>query len=490
MYPLVEIMNGMTKWNCKTKQQAKMKTKKLYAGLSLTFLILTGTACTQEEFNETPHVNNKRIFHFETDIRTDTRTIFDEEGQLKWIEGDLLGFYSDAGDINIAAPYINGQPFQAELSANAKEVYVYYPFNAHEGNSYLNELTSFELPIRIFQTQEQAGILNGENIPMWAKATLAEQGTTELIFEPQASVFAFNIYGASESVTSVTFKSAYEYASGDWHMNLTNGQYAEIDSYSSAMVGLRIPYQTGSKEKGQNNRIYLAVAPRDYTYGGSFIVSTTEHVYTFQVGAIDMSDVYKVQPVTLNLANGTRTELKDYTNHFQDANFKRYLLSIVDANQDDRISSVEAETIERVEAIGLSIKTLAGIEYLSNMGYLDCAANQLQDIDVSQNTALYGLSCYNNQLIQLDVTNNTYLTNLHCHNNRLTEIDLSNNQQLRYLICYGNQLTQIDISQCYQEMGWVQCNPQNITGSFTLFRRDGQEIQDLQLPENSETIIK
>ena len=29
-----------------------MKTKKFYAGLSLTFLILTGTACTQEEFNE------------------------------------------------------------------------------------------------------------------------------------------------------------------------------------------------------------------------------------------------------------------------------------------------------------------------------------------------------------------------------------------------------------------------------------------------------
>lgn len=469
----------------------KMKTKKLYNSLLLVLLIWFGTACTKEDLGTTGNVENgKTVFSFETIFDYNTRTTFTDERQLKWVEGDMLGIYSDAGDINIKVPYVNGQPFQAELSADSKEVYVYYPFNAHKGSSYLNELTSFGLPIRIFQTQEQAGILNGENIPMWSKATLTEHEATELVFEPKASVIAFCVYGVSESVTSVTFKSNYERASGNWRMNLTNGKYYEIDSYSSAMVGLRIPFKAGSKEEGQKNRIYLAVAPKNYSYGGTIIVTTTNHVYTFQVGAIDMSDVYKVQPISLNLANGVRTDLEDYTERFVDTNFRRNLLSVLDANHDNIISSVEAQTIERVEAVGLSIKTLDGIENLSNLGYLDCSINQLRKIDVSKNTALYGLTCSCNQLTELNVSNNPYLSNLHCNENLLTEIDLSKNHHLGYLICGDNKLKQVDISQCRESMGWVECDPQNISGLFTLIKRNDQEIQELELPENSKIIIK
>jgi hypothetical protein len=60
--------------------------------------------------------------------------------------------------------------------------------------------------------------------------------------------------------------------------------------------------------------------------------------------------------------------------------------------------------------------------------------------------ALEYLVCYHNQINSLNVTNNTVLENLNCGVNQLTSLDVSNNIQLEWLNCGFNKLSSLDLS--------------------------------------------
>jgi len=78
---------------------------------------------------------------------------------------------------------------------------------------------------------------------------------------------------------------------------------------------------------------------------------------------------------------------------------------------------------------------------------LDCGRNQLTNLDVSANIALNFLNCYNNwNLTNLDLSNNTSLTSLSCSGNGHNSLDLSNNTALTYFNCSDNpQLSFLDV---------------------------------------------
>jgi len=94
---------------------------------------------------------------------------------------------------------------------------------------------------------------------------------------------------------------------------------------------------------------------------------------------------------------------------------------------------------------GIQLTTL-DVSNNTTLIYLNCAWNQLTNLDVSNNTALTDFICANNQLITLDVSNNTALMQLNCAWNQLTNLDVSNNTALAYFYCYNNQLTNLDVS--------------------------------------------
>jgi Leucine-rich repeat (LRR) protein len=90
-------------------------------------------------------------------------------------------------------------------------------------------------------------------------------------------------------------------------------------------------------------------------------------------------------------------------------------------------------------------------------------SNQLTSLDLSQNTALMVLSCGDRQLTSLNVSNNTALTSLSCGGNQLTSLDVSNNTALTSLSCGGNQLTSLDVSNntaltnLYCTVNYIEC---------------------------------
>ena len=132
-------------------------------------------------------------------------------------------------------------------------------------------------------------------------------------------------------------------------------------------------------------------------------------------------------------------------NNFPDKNFRDYLLSL-DEGKDGKFSESEISKITYINVDSKGISSLKGIEYFTELINLSCLGNQLDNLDLSKNTALTSLDCSKNQLAALDVSKNVALTKLACNNNKLISIDVSKSTVLTWFLCGNNQLKKVDIS--------------------------------------------
>ena len=132
--------------------------------------------------------------------------------------------------------------------------------------------------------------------------------------------------------------------------------------------------------------------------------------------------------------------------NFPDAYFRNWLLE-QDYGSDGVLTDEEIISIIYIDVNTQNISNLTGIEHFTALQTLVCSYNDLEEIDVSNNTELKRLDCRVNSLTALDVSNNTALTQLECSTNQLTSLDVSHNTALKYLECNGNQLNTLDVSQ-------------------------------------------
>ena len=100
-----------------------------------------------------------------------------------------------------------------------------------------------------------------------------------------------------------------------------------------------------------------------------------------------------------------------------DANFKTALVSSYDRDGDLEISYDEALRITRIDAPDKGITSVAGIEQMPNVTYINLKNNLLTSIDVSGCSGLQTLNLNNNQLTSLDVSSCNQLTALDCTEN-------------------------------------------------------------------------
>lgn len=130
-----------------------------------------------------------------------------------------------------------------------------------------------------------------------------------------------------------------------------------------------------------------------------------------------------------------------------DTTFLNALITLgIDANDDEMISTQEANAVQYLTVSKQGIQDIAGIESFENLESLDCRENNLTSLDMSANLKLVELICTSNQLVSLNVKENTEMQYLYCDSNELTSLDLSNNKSLVVLHCGGNLLSEIDIS--------------------------------------------
>ncbi|WP_299114126.1 T9SS type A sorting domain-containing protein [uncultured Winogradskyella sp.] len=152
-----------------------------------------------------------------------------------------------------------------------------------------------------------------------------------------------------------------------------------------------------------------------------------------------------------------------------DDNFEQALIDLgLDTGPlDDLVPTVMINTLTYLNISEKNISDLTGIEDFIALDHLDCQINNLQSIDVSNNSQLRILRCYQNDLTSITLGSNTSLEQIWTYDNFLTSIDISqlpnlerlsiiNNQllsldvtsnlQLKFLWCYNNDISNIDIS--------------------------------------------
>lgn len=159
------------------------------------------------------------------------------------------------------------------------------------------------------------------------------------------------------------------------------------------------------------------------------------------------------EPDTTNTQEDFITEASEGVeindNNFPDEVFRQYVLDNFDTNISDGIlDKEEIEAANSISVLSMNIDSLEGLKYFTELEYLHCGDNNLQELDVSQNTKLNTLYCFFNNINELDVSNNPELVELSCGSCNMEKLDLGHNSNMFSLICYSNDIHNLDISGC------------------------------------------
>ena len=140
--------------------------------------------------------------------------------------------------------------------------------------------------------------------------------------------------------------------------------------------------------------------------------------------------------------------LLDETN-FPDPTFREIVKEDFDTNRNGALDTEEisACTYLFVSSYdGKVLRSLKGIEFLTEIDYLVCYKSDVSELDLSKNVKLCSLECIEGKLTKLDLGANINLVNLHLSGNELTELDLSSNLGIGDLDVSGNKLTELNLS--------------------------------------------
>jgi len=179
---------------------------------------------------------------------------------------------------------------------------------------------------------------------------------------------------------------------------------------------------------------------------------------------------------------------------FPDPVFREFVTDNVlmysrDSKEDDAvISEAQMDIIANTPTVNLynqGITSLQGIKYFVILQNLNCATNNLIELDVSGCTKLQNLNCSVNNLTELDVSGCTALEVLSCDRNNLSELDMSNFAKLRQLNCENNDLSKLDVSGC-SELRYFYCYDNDLT---ELDVSDCTSLLNLDCSDNSLTVL-
>ena len=149
---------------------------------------------------------------------------------------------------------------------------------------------------------------------------------------------------------------------------------------------------------------------------------------------------------------GNRTQITAVTEveltYVPDDNFEQALIDLgYDSGAlDDYVFTHNINDITVLYASSLGIQDATGIEDFTAIRALYINYNNIETIDISQNTQLKTIVIDNNNLTSIDVSNNSLLEYFSVGYNELTSIDVSNNSFLENLDVSRNELTTLDIS--------------------------------------------
>jgi len=157
-----------------------------------------------------------------------------------------------------------------------------------------------------------------------------------------------------------------------------------------------------------------------------------------------------------------------------------------DTNNDGQIDVSEAQAVVgmKINVLWYDIASLEGIQYFSNLTYLDCSYQELTDVDLSSLTNLETLICTRGTTTSLNLSGLTNLKSLDCSRNSLTQLNISSLSSLESLTCHLNNIISIDASNL-SSLKTIKCDDNNLT-NLTV---SGTNLETLDCGKNSITSL-
>lgn len=138
--------------------------------------------------------------------------------------------------------------------------------------------------------------------------------------------------------------------------------------------------------------------------------------------------------------------------NFPDAKFRDYIKDNIDKDHSGSLSKAEREAVTeikvgRTDYNDTQYDNLTGLKYFPNLQTLICFDNDMEELNLSENTELTYLDCSKNNLRNtLDLSKNKKLKTLICRNNKIETLNLENNAALEKLEFTNNSVKNIDLS--------------------------------------------
>lgn len=425
--------------------------------MTIAALALLLAACGNEEIIENNESGSTGKVHMTfTAGMPQTRTSLGEDGHaVNWTQGDLVAIYDGTETIcKFEATKVSGSTATLKGEAAETDTYTaFYPYTDDGTLTLTHDAITFTLPAT--QTATAGGFAEGLN-PSWAQAT---DGSKNLTFQNLCALAKFTVDAEGVTEVTLTANNTSDALSGGLTYTIADGTLTATGSASRSVT------LTGTFTRGEE--YYFVVAPGTLTggitlnymgEGGKTYVKTTQSEVPFTAGKITNLGALDIANFAEALNAAFANAVKESNSHIQWT-----------ANPDGTVSLDENNRMEIIMNGGTfldlqnkNITSLAGIEYFTDLEFLDCTGNQLTTLDVTKLTSLMYLVCNDNQLTALDVTGLTSLKNLFCSDNQLTTLDVTGLTSLTDLECNGNQLVSLDVS-TLKELQILWCHGNKMT---------------------------
>lgn len=422
--------------------------------------------------------------------QSSTRTALDgpdADGVYKtiWSSDDAIAVFSGS---NAASEFkltsgANTNTAEFEGNAASDNMVAIYPYSIVKGR------TGSTISVTLPEVQEYVS----GNIPQGSYPMAAVSDGAVLPFYNLCSVLRLRMFG-DLTVNSITFtpNDATVKTSGNATVNAGDKM---LTMSGDAKSTVRLNCANGVKLTRTSTDFLMVVPAQKYTGGFTITINTDQGAVVKAVKSdvtLSRSVLYPVKTFECKIDHSKDNIV------FEDANFKAYMVSRHDYDNDGEISYEEALYVTKIEVNTDNISSIAGIEYMPNLQHLTCRGSLkynnstkvydivcgvLKSLDISKNTKLSYLDASYNKLTSLDVRNNIELTTLNCTSNNLSSLDVSNNQKLQDFSCGGNNLSTLDVKNNLEltslgcalnklnlldlknnkELTWISCNGNNLS---------------------------
>jgi Leucine-rich repeat (LRR) protein len=313
----------------------------------------------------------------------------------------------------------------------------------------------FLIPFLIFSCHflnAQTNLVPNGNLENWTNSNVAENWTIENTIEQNDTDAIQGFSCASLSITDNTLKpkitSLVPLENGKEYNISYRYKYIDNNYNGSHPITLKI-IKAGSATTITKNSF---ATNNDWTEVNTTFTpdQTGDYELSISIGTFD-TEAFNVL-IDYVRAFDALVELNNIVN-IPDSNFKNALLSYdpkIDLNDDGEIQFTEAENVMPYMYLSSkNIDDLTGIEAFTNIKILDCGANNLTDINISQNTFLESIYCRDNKFQELDFSSNTNLKGINCggySSPQLSKVDISKNINLEVFESNGGDLTEINLT--------------------------------------------